>query len=228
MVPTWNRRMWRIVGRVVHVKKYIRRRVMFPHHGGQLAFSLLTHSYSCQWSYVSLYLSNLVQNLKHGFGQNMCHIIITWYNNKICNLTICWWSRFLFLDPWPWEVLLLLSVHFFSPTLLTWTPKIPKIMKKAQQMTTMLPMGFSDDIRVSTTSFRPGALLITLEHKHWRTHYWITCKSVCVCVCIICSRDGDEMPAVFQPLHTPSLHHVDTLFELSSLLHIWEFFKSNK
>lgn len=31
-------------------------------------------------------------------------------------------------------------------------------------MTTMLPMGFRDDIRVSTTSFRPGALLITLEH----------------------------------------------------------------
>lgn len=48
---------------------------------------------------------------------------------------------------------------------LTWTPRIPNMMKKAQQMTTMLPMGFSDDMRVSTTSFRPGALLMTLEHN---------------------------------------------------------------
>lgn len=36
------------------------------------------------------------------------------------------------------------------------------MMKKAQQMTTMLPMGFSEDISVSTTSFRPCARLITL------------------------------------------------------------------
>lgn len=40
---------------------------------------------------------------------------------------------------------------------------MPKMMKKAQQMRTMLPMGLSDVIRVSTTSFSPGALLITLE-----------------------------------------------------------------
>ncbi len=46
---------------------------------------------------------------------------------------------------------------------LTWTPKMPKIMKKAQQMTTMFPIGFRDDISVSTTSFSPGALLITLK-----------------------------------------------------------------
>lgn len=42
---------------------------------------------------------------------------------------------------------------------------MPKIMKKAQQMTTMFPIGFRDDIRVSTTSLSPGALLITLK---WR------------------------------------------------------------
>jgi len=35
-------------------------------------------------------------------------------------------------------------------------------MKKAQQMTTMFPMGFKDDMRVSTTSFSPWARLITL------------------------------------------------------------------
>lgn len=60
-----------------------------------------------------------------------------------------------------------LLAHVSAPSLspLTCTPKMPKIMKKAQQMTTMLPMGFSDDIRVSTTSFSPGALLITLEHS---------------------------------------------------------------
>lgn len=45
---------------------------------------------------------------------------------------------------------------------LTWTPRIPKIMKKAQQMTTMFPMGFRDDMRVSTTSFSPWARLMTL------------------------------------------------------------------
>lgn len=47
----------------------------------------------------------------------------------------------------------------------TWTPRIPNTMKKAQQMRTMFPMGLKDVIRVSTTSFRPGARLITL----WNT-----------------------------------------------------------
>lgn len=36
------------------------------------------------------------------------------------------------------------------------------MMKKAQQMTTMLPMGFSEDMSVSTTSFSPWARLMTL------------------------------------------------------------------
>lgn len=45
----------------------------------------------------------------------------------------------------------------------TCTPRMPKMMKKAQQMRTMLPMGFREVMRVSTTSFRPGALLITLR-----------------------------------------------------------------
>lgn len=47
----------------------------------------------------------------------------------------------------------------------TWTPRMPKMMKKAQQMRTMLPMGLRDVMRVSTTSFSPGALLITLEDQ---------------------------------------------------------------
>ena len=42
---------------------------------------------------------------------------------------------------------------------------MPKMMKKAQQMRTMLPMGLRDVMRVSTTSFSPGALLITLEDR---------------------------------------------------------------
>lgn len=55
----------------------------------------------------------------------------------------------------------------------TWTPRIPNTMKKAQQMRTMFPMGLSDVIRVSTTSFRPGARLITLQHTnaHSRSCY---------------------------------------------------------
>lgn len=48
----------------------------------------------------------------------------------------------------------------------TCTPRIPKMMKKAQQIRTMFPMGFRDVIRVSTTSFRPGARLITLRKKY--------------------------------------------------------------
>lgn len=38
-------------------------------------------------------------------------------------------------------------------------------MKKAQQMRTMLPMGFRDEMSVSTTSFKPGALLMTLAGR---------------------------------------------------------------
>lgn len=46
---------------------------------------------------------------------------------------------------------------------LTCTPRMPKMMKKAQQMSTMLPMGLREEMRVSTTSFRPGARLMTLQ-----------------------------------------------------------------
>lgn len=45
----------------------------------------------------------------------------------------------------------------------TCTPRMPKMMKNAQQMRTMLPMGLREVMRVSTTSLRPGALLITLK-----------------------------------------------------------------
>lgn len=48
----------------------------------------------------------------------------------------------------------------------TCTPKIPKTMKKAQQISTMFPMGLREVIRVSTTSFNPGARLITLENTN--------------------------------------------------------------
>lgn len=36
------------------------------------------------------------------------------------------------------------------------------MMKKAQQMRTMLPMGLREEMSVSTTSFSPGARLMTL------------------------------------------------------------------
>lgn len=38
-------------------------------------------------------------------------------------------------------------------------------MKKAQQMRTIFPIGLKEEIKVSTTSFRPGALLMTLEKR---------------------------------------------------------------
>jgi hypothetical protein len=44
------------------------------------------------------------------------------------------------------------------------------MMKKAQQMRTMFPMGLSDDIRVSTTSLRPGARLMTLDPGRGSVH----------------------------------------------------------
>lgn len=36
-------------------------------------------------------------------------------------------------------------------------------MKNVQQINTMLPMGLNEDSSVCTTSFKPGALLITLS-----------------------------------------------------------------
>lgn len=46
---------------------------------------------------------------------------------------------------------------------LTCTPRMPKMMKKAQQMRTMFPMGLREEMSVSTTSFSPGARLMTLQ-----------------------------------------------------------------
>ena len=39
------------------------------------------------------------------------------------------------------------------------------MMKNVQQMMTMFPIGRSEESKVCTTSFRPGALLITLTHE---------------------------------------------------------------
>lgn len=44
---------------------------------------------------------------------------------------------------------------------LTCTPKIPKMMKNVQQISTMFPMGLNEDSSVCTTNFNPGALFIT-------------------------------------------------------------------
>ena len=53
---------------------------------------------------------------------------------------------------------------------LTCTPRMPKMMKKAQQMSTMLPMGLREEMSVSTTSFRPGARLMTLRAGRGQAH----------------------------------------------------------
>lgn len=110
------------------------------------------------------------------------------------------------------QSLLIRSVRILSisPSPLTCTPRMPKIMKKAQQMTTMLPMGFRDDIRVSTTSFRPGALLITLEHG---TQWGISALCVCGGLCrtllgqLLCSphqmENGCLQRSNPQPHHAP-------------------------
>ena len=43
------------------------------------------------------------------------------------------------------------------------------MMKNVQQIRTMFPIGFSEESNVCTTSFSPGALLITLRGLNART-----------------------------------------------------------
>lgn len=58
----------------------------------------------------------------------------------------------------------------------TWTPRMPKMMKNVQQISTMFPIGLSDDISVWTTSFSPGARLMTLQQKH-KIKWSLYCKN---------------------------------------------------
>ena len=46
---------------------------------------------------------------------------------------------------------------------------MPKMMKNVQQMSTMLPIGFSEESSVCTTSFRPGARLMTRSGRRERS-----------------------------------------------------------
>lgn len=54
-------------------------------------------------------------------------------------------------------------------TLNNCTPRMPKMIKNVQQMSTMLPMGLSDDMSVCTTSLTPGARLITRSGRSARS-----------------------------------------------------------
>ena len=56
-----------------------------------------------------------------------------------------------------------------SDNLRTCTPRIPKMMKKVQQIKTMFPIGLREDRSVCTTNLRPGALLITRSGLNART-----------------------------------------------------------
>lgn len=62
----------------------------------------------------------------------------------------------------------------------TCTPKIPKIMKKAQQMRTIFPIGLKEEIKVSTTSFRPGALLMTLKKQQNNKAFFFFLNASCI------------------------------------------------
>lgn len=57
-----------------------------------------------------------------------------------------------------------------EPLFFTWTPRMPNMIKKAQQMRTMFPIGFREVIKVSTTSLSPGARLITLLEEKEKNH----------------------------------------------------------
>lgn len=50
-------------------------------------------------------------------------------------------------------------------------------MKKAQQMRTIFPIGLKEEIKVSTTSFSPGALLMTLEEMAKQQNFQFLCMS---------------------------------------------------
>lgn len=63
------------------------------------------------------------------------------------------------------------------------------MMKKVQQINTMLPIGLKDDSSVCTTSLRPGALLITLNGLSDRNSL-NTCeqnKTMVIACIIICN-----------------------------------------
>lgn len=45
---------------------------------------------------------------------------------------------------------------------------MPKMIKNVQHMRTMFPIGLSEDISVCTTSFNPGARLITRRGRRER------------------------------------------------------------
>lgn len=48
-------------------------------------------------------------------------------------------------------------------SILTCTPRMPNMIKNVAAISTMFPIGFREEISVSTTILRPGALLITLK-----------------------------------------------------------------
>ncbi len=51
----------------------------------------------------------------------------------------------------------------------SWTPSIPNMMKKVQHIKTIFPIGRRDESKVCTTSFRPGALLMTRRGRRDRS-----------------------------------------------------------
>ena len=79
-----------------------------------------------------------------------------------------WCSLLRSSRTFPWiagknHVSWMITLNLVIQRYITWTPKIPKMMKNVQQMRTMFPIGLRDDNSVWTTSFRPGALLMTLR-----------------------------------------------------------------
>ena len=59
-------------------------------------------------------------------------------------------------------------------------------MKKAQQMRTIFPIGLKEEIKVSTTSFRPGALLMTLKkQQNNKAFFLFFLNALCIsCYCM--------------------------------------------
>jgi len=75
-------------------------------------------------------------------------------------------------------------------------------MKKAQQMRTIFPIGLKEEIKVSTTSFRPGALLMTLEkekmqnNKAFNFHARPVMTWLLFLLCLGCSRANTTLPCL--------------------------------
>lgn len=105
----------------------------------------------------------------HEFLQFFCPRSLSlhrgWALKNIWAIVLYWVCCYFFVMQ-PFNIMCVLaSVSLILRLLhtLTWTPRIPNMRKNVQHIKTMFPIGFRDISSDWTTSFKPGALWITLS-----------------------------------------------------------------